>query len=321
MSAYIPRSFILKFVVLLVAALLPLGVLLAVEVLNPPPAPQQKANRVAAEVDRLLKLRMSEVFTLAALPSARAYAASDPTDRVTRAPVAMNELQAFVTSDTEVREAFIVDTQGNALLGTGDAVKTTWGARTFVKRALAGQLDASPIVHEMNEFSQYYSAPILDNRGDIAGALVSRVAAQELWAVVNGAGDAASGEYAVLVDENGVRLADGGDMARNLVALAPLGADVQSRILQEQTYGTQVTVIRTTQFSRAQEIVSKGAPEGLQPGDLGVRALAIRRLSTRPWVVLYVLTPPSLRDWLIRLLPPVLAAIVVVGLVALWLTQ
>ncbi|MGB8646421.1 MAG: cache domain-containing protein [Anaerolineae bacterium] len=315
-----PRFTLFLFLLLFIA-LLPLAILIGTQVLAAPPAPRQEATRVAAEVDRLFKMRMSEVFTLAALPSMRAYASSDITARPARAPVAMNELQALVAADTQVREAFIVDLEGNPILGTGDAIKVIWGNRTFVQRALAGQLDVSPIVHEMNEYSQYYAAPILDGKGDVAGVFVIRVAAQELWGTVNGNSDPPSGQYAVLVDENGIRLADGGDMARNLAALGPLATDLQARIIREQTYGAQVLAVRTTQFTRAQEAVSRGFPEALQPADLGVQTLAIHRLSTRPWTVLFVVASPSPREFVVPYILPVVAAIVAAGAVALWLTR
>src|SRR5581483_9341313 len=164
------RRLLVRFLLLGVVALVPL--LLLVELTVPNSSDLTAiAERTANEFDRLLTLREQQVFTFAAFPSIRAYASSKGQARAARAAVALNELQAWTASDQNVREAFIVDKDGALILTTLDASSIDLSSRRFVQDALAGHLAASPIVRDRSEFSNYYAAPILDNSGDIAGAL------------------------------------------------------------------------------------------------------------------------------------------------------
>jgi C4-dicarboxylate-specific signal transduction histidine kinase len=251
-------------------------------------------------LDRLFQLRLNETFTIAAFPSMRAFAASDPTTRAQRAAVALNELQAWVAADTQLREAFVVDLKGATILTTNKEWNQNWKTRPFIQNALAGKLDLSAPSRDLGEFSQYYAAPILDNRREIVGALVARIAAQELWSAV---GSSAS-SYAVLTDENGVRLADGGDMSRNLVAWAALSPEKQNRVVSEQTYGSQVTLLRTTNFPHAEQLLTSGALNVILPADFGADAVGAQRLTSKPWTVLVIALTPSSSQTLSTFLLP-----------------
>lgn len=272
--------------------------------------------QVAQELDRLLQLRQQQVFTIAAFPSIRAFAASTPETRTQRAAVALNELQAWVASDTNVREAFIVDEQGISIMTTNGGWGESWQHRGFIREALAGRLSASPVARDRGEFSTYYAAPILDNRREIAGALVARVAAQELWnAIPRG-----EGWFATLVDENGVRLADTGDVTRRLMSFGTLDARRTARIAQEQTYGAQQPVIRATNYPRAQDLLMRGALDELRASDLGASAIAAQRLVSKPWTVLVIAPQPSPGDSVARLAIP-LGTVILTSLVAAFLLK
>ncbi len=311
------RSFIRRWVIVLLVTLIPLTLLAGLEFFSAPLEPRAEAKRLELELDRLLQIRLHETFTLAALPSLRAFSASTVTDRTARAAVALNELQAWVSADTPVREAFIVDRAGVTILGTGKDWNRDWSSRVFVKQALAGQLDVSPPSLDQGEFSQYYAAPILDNRGEVAGALIARIDAQELWDLINAA--SIQKTYAVLVDEAGVRLADGSNAARNLRALAPLNGTQQTQVLDEQTYGAQITVVRADTFRRAADMLAARMPDLIRPEDLGVQSLSAQGLTTKPWTVLILRPVPALQ---IRsyLLWPIVAATICAGLGA-WLLR
>jgi C4-dicarboxylate-specific signal transduction histidine kinase len=177
-----------------------------------------RAQFFAHALDRTLQQRMIQTFTFAALPSLRAFAASDEANRDARAAMARVELAAIVHADPNVRAATIVDAQGIVIMTTDDAMLANWRARVFVREALRGHLHASAPAREGNAIVQFYSAPILNNAGDIAGALVLRVTAQEMW-------NALAAPYDVMVvDELGVRLMDR-SYTQLFVALAPVPAD------------------------------------------------------------------------------------------------
>jgi hypothetical protein len=134
-----------------------------------------RAQFFANALDRALQQRMMQVFTFAALPSVRAFAASDETSRDARAAVVRAELAAMVSADPNIHAATIVDPRGFVIMTTDNSMNADWRARFFVSEALRGHLYASVPAREPDEIAQFYSAPILNNAGDIAGALVLRV--------------------------------------------------------------------------------------------------------------------------------------------------
>ncbi len=299
-----------RFLIILFVGLLPLGASFALEQNAAPANVDRQAASLAGELDRLMEVRLRETFTIAAFPSIRALAASDATARAQRATVAYNELNAWVAADPPVREVFIVDLHGVSILSTAQDWNQDWSKRAFVASALTGKPDISAISRDVNEFSQYYSAPVLDNRADIAGALIVRVEAQELWGAVNAfSAPQGEGAYAVVVDENGVRLADGGNPSRNLTALAPLGVEQQTRVINQQTFGSQVTILRADRFEHAAELIGSGKLDGLSPSDLAVDLLRAERLKVKPWTVLFIQPAADRFTTLQRLLLPVLLAI------------
>lgn len=261
------------------------------------------AQHLAAEYDRLLTLRRRQVFSFAALPSIRAFAATTPETRAGRAAIALNELQSWVASDRSVRQVSIVDSRGFVTMTTLDGWNSNMSARRFVQEALAGELAVSPPSRDVGEFSTYYAAPILNNAGDIAGALVLRVAAQELWEVAT----RSDAWYTVLADENGVRLDDSGDPARRLAAFGPLDDWRAARVAAEQTYGAELPEVRASDLTRAQAVLVQGARGPLTAEDFRASEVASRRLATKPWTVIVIAPAPS--EMLGRLAIPVAAAL------------
>lgn len=297
------RTFWIRFALLVFVA----GVPFTLAALTPSSSPNLKeiAQRAAQELDRLLQLRAQQTFTIAAFPSIRAYAATSPETRSQRAAIALNELQAWVASDTHVREVVITDEQGIVIMATREGWNEDISARKFVQDALRGQLAVSPIAQDRDEFSTYYAAPILDNRKEIAGALVIRVAAQEMWSVTP------RGEnfYAVISDENGVRLDDSGNPARRLTSFGPLDAPRAAQISRAHVYGAQLPQPRATTLTRAQELVTRGALDELTARDFDAGALAAQRLVSRPWYVLALAPAPTFVDLGWRFGVPLIAAI------------
>ncbi len=298
------RAFLWRFAVILCGALVPL---LLFAWLNPPAAPNLKeiARRAAGEYDRLLQLRMQETFTFAAFPSVRAFAASTPETRSERAAVALNELKALAASDKNVREALIVDAAGTVVMSTLDGWGNSLAPRAFVQEALNGKIAASQIARDRAEYSNYYAAPILNNANEIAGAFLLRVDAQELWNALPRGED----WYAVLSDENGVRLGDSGDSTRRMTSFGAMDAARTARLAQAQTYGAEMPFVRAANFARAQTLVTQGAFDQLRAADLDAGELAYQRLLTKPWTVVALTPQPTWLATLSALAVPALAAL------------
>lgn len=299
------RTFFVSALVLLILALVPLGLFVAFTPTDPS-SYQEIAQRTAHEYDRLVQLRQQQVFAVAGFPSVRGFGASTPTNRSQRAAVALNELQAWVAADTNIREAFIVDKSGFVIMTTLEGWNQDISARQFVGDALAGQIAVSPVAQDRGEFSNYYAAPLFDNEKEIAGALVIRVAAQELWRVTP------RGEhfYAVLTDDNGTRLDDTGDPARRLATFGPLDAERAVRIAKTQLYGTQLPQPRATDFVHVQQLLTQGALDQLRPSDFGASGIGAQRMLSKPWSVLIVAPPLTLGELVARYALAVAAAVV-----------
>jgi hypothetical protein len=240
-----------------------------------------RAQFAAHALDRVLQQRMIQTFTFAALPSLRAFAASDETTRDARAAIARTELVAIVNADPNLRAATIVDARGIVILTTDDAMHANWRERFFVGEALRGHLHASTPAREANGIAQSYSAPILNNAGDVAGALILRVDAQEMWHAL----DAAYG--LIVVDEIGVRLMDR-SYTQLFVALAPVPADLSAKPLAEKRYGAEITQLRATDWSDLANAVKRGGAAQIVYRDASGRAqhAATRRMTTNPWTVI-----------------------------------
>lgn len=240
-----------------------------------------RAELIADTVDRTLQWRMSEVFTFAALPSLRGYAASDEASRTSRIAIALVELKAILAADTNVRAVSIVNPLGIVMLTTDNSMNANWSDRGFVTKALAGHLYASPPAQDFGEVSQYYSAPIIDNSGNVAAVLVLRVAVQELW------GAFVTPPSAMLVDENGVRLVDRSSTPKPFSALVSLGSDVYSKLLLEKRYGIQTNQLPATNLPTLSDAIKQNKAATLtfrdENGTL-VRA-ATQRIQIYPWTV------------------------------------
>jgi hypothetical protein len=240
-----------------------------------------RAQFLANVLDRTLQQRMMQTFTFAALPSLRGYAASDETTRDARAAVARTELAALTFADPNIHAATIVGARGIVIMTTDDSMNADWRARVFVGEALRGHLSASAPAREPDEIVQYYSAPILNNAGEVAGALILRVDAQEMW-------NALDAPYGVmLVDEFGVRIMDR-SFTQLFTALAPLPVDIAAKPLAEKRYGAEITQIRATDLSDFAEAIKRGGAAQLVYRDGKGRAVhaATRRIVTNPWTVI-----------------------------------
>lgn len=238
-----------------------------------------RAATLASEIDRILQSRMKETFTFAALPSFRGFATADDAARPARAAVALDELKSIVAADPSVRAASIFDANGVVTLTTDSSMHAQWGNRPFAREALAGHLFGSVPSNDAGEVSLYYSAPLLDNSGDVAGGLVIRVAVEEIWKL------AASGSNEFVVDEYGVRIADWSTPPQDFVALAPLAPDMASTALGDDRYGAELSTIKATQLAAlARQIADNvsGHVDFIDSNGRGEHA-AFRRLATYPW--------------------------------------
>ncbi len=239
-----------------------------------------RAQLVATAVDRVLEWRTFEILTFVALPSLRGFAASDETARPSRTAIALAELQAIVAADPNIRSAAITNQAGYVILATDATMNSDWSNRVFVREALAGHLYGSPTARESGQVSQYYSGPLVDNAGQVAGALVMRVAIQEMWDILK------DQPNVWIVDENGVKIADSSDKPKLFSSLVPLSGDVAADMAAEERYGNEVEQIRSANMGDLAKAIQKRDKEGIfRDTDGQVIHAAIRPLKNNPWTV------------------------------------
>jgi hypothetical protein len=242
-----------------------------------------RAELAASAIDRMLQARMVQVFTFAAFPSLRGFASSDESVRLARTMIARSELASIVAADPNVRAATIVDVAGTVILTTDFSMLADWSERAPVREALAGHLYASVPVRETGETTQSYSAPILNNAGDVAGVLILRITAQELWDVLDPLPNV------LVVDEYGVRIADHTDPPQIFSALVPLSPDMSVRVFTEQRYGADMTKLSSTNLVDLANAIQRGAAADLVYRDQArTMHAATWRVKTNAWTVIAV---------------------------------
>ena len=249
-----------------------------------------RAQLIAYTFDRTMQVRLSEVFTFSALPSIRGFAASDEVSRPARIAAAQNELRAMLFSDTTIRAVSIADTNGKVILTTDESMNADWSNRVFVREGMLGHPYTAPLSRDFGEVSQYYSAPIIDNFGNVGGILVLRVLGQEI-------GDAlAITPNVLIVDENGVRIADATSVPQVFTAIAPLTNDAIVRVAQDQLYGAEISQIRVVPFpDLALQLKNRRAVQTvLRDPNSGAYLAAIQPLATNPWSVVVLVREDSL---------------------------
>jgi C4-dicarboxylate-specific signal transduction histidine kinase len=240
-----------------------------------------RAKSFASAVDRTLQARMVEAFTFAALPSLRGFASAEEQVRPARAAVARVELFAIQAADPNIRAAAIVDTNGSVIMTTDQSMLANWSERDFVRQALRGQLVASAPLRDTDETTQVYSSPILNNQGEVAGAIVLHVSAQELWDAL----DAQSG--LMVVDDLGVRIADQSAEPQVFVALAPLPSEMVAQTLAEMRYGAEIKQIRATSLPELATAVKRREVAKTAYRDSRGQTIraSLQRITTNPWTM------------------------------------
>lgn len=240
-----------------------------------------RAQLLALSFDRTMQNRMGEAFTFSALASLRGFASSDDEARPARLAAAQFELRAIVAADPAIRAASIVDAKGKVILTTDDAMNADWSHRGFVREGLVGHPYAAPPSRDFGEVSQYYSAPIIDNFGNVGGVFVLRVMGQELWDALF------TTPNVLIVDENGVRIADATSAPQVFTAIAPLTNDAVVRVARDKLYGAEISQIRVVPFpDLALQIRNRRATQTvLRDPNSGAYLAAIQPLETNQWWV------------------------------------
>jgi methyl-accepting chemotaxis protein len=224
---------------------------------------------VTNSVDDWHAQRWHDLQVVAALPAvqrvvaAASVEAADPSD-VQLAQDALNSLQA---SSPEVDSAVLFEPRQAEFFMASD--KASLGnkspQRDYVQAALKGEFYVTGVAISTitNKPSIFHSAPVRDANGTIVGGIRTRANLDKVATAVEAArGRVGTGGTGVLLDANGLVIADGMNPDWLLKPVVPLNPDLEQSLLKGSQWGT-----------------AKAAPDALGETDLSQAVGAKQRVS------------------------------------------
>lgn len=262
------------------------------------------SQSTAERIDDALTDGLQYAIVSARLPEIVRYMKT-PTDATARA-TALNTLKTLTAKSPDYETVALVDRGGTIILSSADAdIGTNMAVREYFVEALAGNANISdPLISLVtNKPVQVFASPVKDEQGNVLGIIRARLSLATLQRFVESdLGVEGPGSFAMLLDENGIRLADSRSKTDKSIldkllyrAIAPLPAEVDKQLVAEQRFGrsaaTKVEVLPLSELATA--ITNKqvsGIDTKVDLDNQPYRA-AYSNLTYKPWR--YVLVAPA----------------------------
>ena len=165
------------------------------------------------------------------------------------------------------------------------------GTDFFIQTISSGQAYMSPVDFATNEEpSIYFSYPIKDREGQVLGVIASRYNAGFLQFVMNQYNNLASdGSYAVLIDENQLRLAQGNAPEQVFKTIVPLANTSRLQALGRLPAGNQSEISTDLKELSTGLISANSQPAFSYSGfpDNGLFMAFTSFLDSQPWLLFY----------------------------------
>ena len=171
-----------------------------------------------------------------------------------------SSLRAKLRIDPDFLSFCLLDTDGNAVLGTCDKADTNFRDRPFFYKASKGEKYVSPPSLDKGKPSIYFSIPI-KHTNKIVGVLVAQCDAEELWKLIETeTGRVGTGNAVILSNSDGVRIAH--STTRDLIfkSWIPLKPEVKEQIQKEKRYGSDIREIASTDRPEVMDAVTRILP-------------------------------------------------------------
>ena len=262
------------------------------------------ANSTASSIDDYINTHLEDIVVASALPEMIAYI-NAPQD-TTAAANALLALKAL-TRKTDYESVGIINTKGTIILSsTQSDIGTDVSFRDYFIDAMKGSIVATePTVSVVtNRPAIFFSAPIRGPANEVLGVVRSRLNLNGLWGLVEKDKDAEGiGTYGMLLDQNGIRLANSLSLGRRdemegsmllYTAIAPLRADIEKALVDEKRFGiataTKVQIVAMPEVANA--LITPGIKAFEASSDVSSERhrAAIASMTTKPWR--YVLMTP-----------------------------
>ncbi len=256
-------------------------------------------------VDQYLADKREDIIAASQLPELANFLANR-TD-VLNQQAALRALRALANR-TDYESIAIVDPSGKIVLSSVEAdINTDVSFRPYFIEPMKGTASfiSDPSVSVItNRPAIFFSAPIRDVSNKAIGVVRSRLALSGIWGLVERDKDVAGkGSYGMLLDENGIRLANSLSLGRReemqnspllYTAVAPVAPEEEKAIVSEKRFGTatatKVQVVAIPEVANA--LVSPGLKTFETSSDSNAERnfAAIASLSSKPWR--YVIMSP-----------------------------
>lgn len=175
----------------------------------------------------------------------------------------------------------------------------------FIEAAKGNVYISDPSVSVItNRPAIFFSAPVRNTAGEIIGVVRSRLSLDGIWSLVERNKDAeGKGSYGMLLDENGIRIANSLSLDRRAemegsqllyTAVAPLSPEAEQALVKEKRFGnataTKVQVVAIPEVANA--LFAPGVTTFETSSDVNSERnfAAVSRLSQKPWR--YVIMSP-----------------------------
>jgi PAS domain S-box-containing protein len=216
-------------------------------------------------------------------------------------------LNAWPSSDANIRGVSLLDTSGTVRISTDDRlIGVNLAYRGFVRDALRGTAVTSDIYLADPALGNIptiaFLSPVLGSNGQVRGLVAFWVHASALWDVMKASNELAGpGSFAVLFDHLGIRIAH--TYSKDIVfhpggALAPATIDA---LVAERRFGAETRQLLEDvrafpeQFDRSLvESPDRGVFRGLAPVNQKWNYGVGRRFETVPWTVFYMIPEETL---------------------------
>ncbi|MCX7838772.1 MAG: cache domain-containing protein [Anaerolineae bacterium] len=258
----------------------------------------------AQSIDQYLRDRREDVITLSRMAEVVDFA-TNPSAGLSRAN-AIQALRATATR-TDYEAAAIIGIDGKIILSSAESdVGLDVSFRPFFIEARKGTPYISdPSVSAVTgRPAIFFSAPIFGPNNQVVGVAAIRLSLDGIWSLVERDKDVAGrGSYGLLLDENGIRIANSLSLGRRsemegsfqiFTAVARLAPEVEKALIDERRFGpvaaTGVRVVPIPELANA--LVTPGIRTFETSSDINPERhlAAITNLSNKPWR--YVIMSP-----------------------------
>ncbi|MEP0753911.1 ATP-binding protein [Trichocoleus sp. Lan] len=258
------------------------------------------ASQTALSIDAFINSNLDAVRVEAQLPVFAKYLSLPANQRQSIASEVEGALRSLSRKDTlNISSYALLDSQGRDVIDTYTPdIGTDKSDQNYFQRPFKSGLPyVSPIVFSpsTNEIGLYFSSPVRNASGNTIGVLRIRYNAAAVQRLVSQNTDLVRGSasFAILLDENHIRLAHGNSPELNFKSVTPLPPAKVKALQAEGRLPKGKTADFSTNLPDFEQGLDNAATSpyfttALSSTNNEPNAAAVTKLKTRPWFVVFV---------------------------------